>query len=75
MLEKDPAERITIPQLKKHPFFSGMSWDDIFNKLTPPIDIRGIGLLTRSFAPDELKLVQSNSSLIKNRKVAVESYS
>eukprot|EP00727_Mastigamoeba_balamuthi_P001125 m51a1_g11009 putative ph-protein kinase domain containing protein (431) ;mRNA; r:371953-373727 len=38
LLEKDPAKRLTDPELiKRHPFFEGIDWDQLFQKkITPP---------------------------------------
>jgi len=58
LLEKNPLERITIPELKKHPFFEGIKWEDVMaKKLAPPLDIKQFNLMSKTFAPDELALV------------------
>ena len=38
MLNKKPRDRITLPQIKKHPFFEGINWQMLERKLiTPPV--------------------------------------
>lgn len=38
LLQKDPEKRITINELKKHPFFDGVVWEDIpTRKNAPPL--------------------------------------
>ena len=38
MLNKNPAKRITIPQVKEHPFFKTINWEDLAaQKVAPPL--------------------------------------
>ena len=38
MLNKDPKQRITIREMKKHPFFASINWVKLQNKeVKPPI--------------------------------------
>jgi len=40
LLKKNPNDRISIPEIKKHPFFSTINWDKIYNKeIEPPIKV------------------------------------
>ncbi|CAD8060970.1 unnamed protein product [Paramecium sonneborni] len=36
LLINDPNKRITIQQIKSHPFFGSLSWDDVYNKTIKP---------------------------------------
>ena len=40
MLDKKPSNRITIPQLKQHAFFSGLDWQKLMRKqIDPPLHL------------------------------------
>ncbi len=54
LLEKNPEARITLPHLKKHPFFAGISWEDVVNKrLIPPIDVKDFSILGKGNEQDK----------------------
>ena len=36
LLNKDPAKRPTVDQIKAHPFFKGLDWDKVYNKQYKP---------------------------------------
>lgn len=37
LMQKSPEKRLTIPQIKQHPFFKNLNWDDLLmKKLNPP---------------------------------------
>lgn len=43
MLEKNPQHRLEIKEIKKHQFFSGLSWEDLLKKKIPtpnPLNLR-----------------------------------
>jgi hypothetical protein len=41
MLHKNPKQRITIPEMKRHPFFAGINWMKLMKReLSPPIVLR-----------------------------------
>ena len=38
MLNKNPKQRITIPEIKKHPFFAILDWNKLMRReITPPV--------------------------------------
>eukprot|EP00826_Nyctotherus_ovalis_P019162 TRINITY_DN1585_c0_g1_i2.p1 TRINITY_DN1585_c0_g1~~TRINITY_DN1585_c0_g1_i2.p1 ORF type:complete len:582 (+),score=143.91 TRINITY_DN1585_c0_g1_i2:687-2432(+) len=38
LLDRNPSTRITLPELKQHPFFEKINWDDVYHKkIVPPI--------------------------------------
>ena len=38
MLNKNPKQRITIPEIKKHPFFAILDWNRLMRReITPPV--------------------------------------
>jgi hypothetical protein len=38
MLHKNPKQRITIPEMKKHPFFAAIDWNKMMKReIQPPI--------------------------------------
>ena len=44
LLQRDPNNRLNIHQIKAHPFFQSIDWDDLFaRKVTPPYipNVRG----------------------------------
>jgi len=36
MLQKNPAKRITLPQVKEHPFFKTINWENLLAQKVPP---------------------------------------
>lgn len=36
ILDKDPKTRLDLFEVKKHPFFAKISWDDVYNKRMKP---------------------------------------
>ena len=58
-MEKDPDKRITLSELKEHPFFSGINWDDMLNKkITPPFGTKDMESVAKSYL--EAKLAEVN---------------
>eukprot|EP00826_Nyctotherus_ovalis_P001951 TRINITY_DN10369_c0_g1_i3.p1 TRINITY_DN10369_c0_g1~~TRINITY_DN10369_c0_g1_i3.p1 ORF type:complete len:441 (+),score=151.99 TRINITY_DN10369_c0_g1_i3:64-1386(+) len=50
LLERDPAQRITLVELKRHSFFEGMSWEDVLNKkVKPPFDVESLEETARAY--------------------------
>jgi serine/threonine protein kinase len=43
LLTKDPAQRMAFRQLKNHPFFRGLSFDDVLNKRIKPRFVPEVG--------------------------------
>lgn len=41
MLNKNPKQRITIPEIKRHPFFASMDWVKLMKReIAPPVLLR-----------------------------------
>ena len=36
LLQKEPQNRISLPELKEHPFFAGVNWAEIPQRNNPP---------------------------------------
>ena len=61
LLNKNPKERYTFSDIKKHPFFKDISWSEVYDKHYQP-----------SYIPD---LVRSNDNLYLNPSSSTESFS
>jgi len=60
LLERDPAKRITLLELKRHPFFEGINWEDILNKrVAPPFTLKGLEETTKAYLTSKRNSVNS----------------
>ncbi|KAL0489772.1 glucocorticoid-regulated kinase [Acrasis kona] len=72
LLERDPRKRLGsgptgAEEIKKHPWFAGVNWDDLYHKrITPPFRPNVHGELDTSFFDDEFTRQAPIDSVVEN---------
>jgi len=67
MLEREPQKRITLPELKKEPFFEEIDWEKIERKeIEPPIDPTDLPLESKEKMVNNMEKENSNVEYTDN---------
>ena len=75
LLNKDPAQRLTIEQVKNHPFFADLDWDKVTRREVTPEYIPQEQHLSSSISLDSIKLDSGEESTDSTRHFRGFSYS